>query len=179
MPDRQTAPHLTTRQSDSRNRLLVGYDWRPASQQALIVGAHLAELLDAHLTVMHVVDLEDYPIDPDRSDWEEAAEKEVALQQDYASGLLEDRPIRWTYQVARGHPAQQLAKTASDGHSIHRWKHYVKQNHVERGAARDIESFAAVAGHDNLVTLFAQGAFEKIGHAAFVFDHQDLHLVRC
>lgn len=114
MPRRQTAPILASRQSDGRNRLLVGYDRHPASHQAVLVAARLAEALDAHLTVMHVVDLEDYPIDPDRADWEEAAEKQIALEEEYASTLLDGRPVRWSYQTARGDPANQLAKTASD-----------------------------------------------------------------
>lgn len=114
MRSRQTAPTLTPRESDSRTRLLVGYDRHPASHHAVIVAARLAEALDAHLTVMHVVDLEDYPIDPDRADWEEAAQQQIALEEDYASTLLETAPIRWSYHTARGDAAHQLAKTASD-----------------------------------------------------------------
>ncbi|HVV76548.1 MAG TPA: universal stress protein [Mycobacteriales bacterium] len=114
MRSRQAAPKLQPRDADGRARLLVGYDRHPASHQALLVAARLAEALDAHLTVMHVVDLEDYPIDPDRADWEEAAEKQIALEQDYATTLLADQPIRWSYHSARGVPADQLARAASD-----------------------------------------------------------------
>jgi nucleotide-binding universal stress UspA family protein len=111
---RQTAPVLTPRQTDGHNRLVVGYDKHPASHQAVLVAARLAEALDAHLTVMHVVDIEDYPIDPDRADWEEAAEKQIALEEEHAVAMLEGRPVRWSYQTVRGDPAGQLAKTASD-----------------------------------------------------------------
>jgi nucleotide-binding universal stress UspA family protein len=114
MRRRQTAPRLQLPDADGRARLLVGYNRHPASHHALLVAAQLAEALDAHLTVMHVVDLDDYPIDPDRADWEEAAEKQIALEQDYATTLLADKPIRWHYHSARGVPADQLAKAASD-----------------------------------------------------------------
>lgn len=114
MRSRQTAPKLQPRHDDGRARLLVGYDRHPASHHALLVAAGLAEALDAHLTVMHVVDLDDYPIDPDRADWEEAAEKQVALEQDYATTLLAGKPIRWSYHTTRGGPAEQLARAASD-----------------------------------------------------------------
>jgi nucleotide-binding universal stress UspA family protein len=114
MRRRQTAPRLQPREADGRAHLLVGYNRHPASHHALLVAAQLAEALDAHLTVMHVVDLDDYPIDPDRADWEEAAEKQIALEQDYATTLLADKPIRWRYHSARGVPADQLAKAASD-----------------------------------------------------------------
>jgi nucleotide-binding universal stress UspA family protein len=112
--EQQLRPTLAARQTDGRNRLLVGYDHHPASRRALLVAAQLAEALDAHLTVMHVVNLEDYPVDPDRSDWEEAAEKRVAEQQQDAERLLGATPVRWAYQTVRDDPARALAKVASD-----------------------------------------------------------------
>lgn len=114
MRRQQTAPTLQPRESDRNARLVVGYDRHPASHHALLVAARLAEALDAHLTVTHVVNLDDYPIDPDRADWEEAAEKQIALDEEHAATLLEGRPIRWSYHTTRGDPAGQLAKTASD-----------------------------------------------------------------
>ena len=53
--------------------LVVGYDRRPESQDALRVAAGLAERMDAELHVVHAVDLTDYPIDPDGFDWEQRA----------------------------------------------------------------------------------------------------------
>lgn len=114
MRSRQTAPPLAPRGSDGHNRIVVGYDRHPASQQAVLVAGRLAEALDAHLTVMHVVDLEDYPIDPDRADWEEAAAEQLALEEEQAVALLAGHRLRWSYRTVRGDPAGQLAKAASD-----------------------------------------------------------------
>lgn len=102
------------RQPEGRSRLLVGYDRHPASHHAVLIAARLAEALDADLTVMHVVDIEDYPIDPDRADWEDAAEKQIVLEAEQAASLLEGAAVRWSYQTVRGDPAGQLAKTASE-----------------------------------------------------------------
>lgn len=103
-----------SRLNEGRNRLLAGYDRHPASRQAVLVAARLAEALDAHLTVMHVVDLDDFPIDPDRADWEEVAAEQVAAEQEAATALLQDKPIRWRYHTARGRPADELSRVASD-----------------------------------------------------------------
>lgn len=96
------------------NRLLVGYDSSPASRRAVGVAAQLAEALDADLTVLHSVGLEDYPIDPDRPDWEEMAERRISELEAMAVELLQNAPIRWEYETARGDPASALAKAASD-----------------------------------------------------------------
>ncbi len=65
---RRPAPELTPAFD-----IVVGVNRDPASQEALIVAADLARRLHAHLHVVHVVDLADYPIDPDASDWEQRA----------------------------------------------------------------------------------------------------------
>ncbi|MDX6585475.1 MAG: hypothetical protein QOI10_4659, partial [Solirubrobacterales bacterium] len=51
-------------------QLVVGYSEDPASGSALAVAADLAGRLFAHLHVAHVIDLDDYPIDPDSPSWE-------------------------------------------------------------------------------------------------------------
>ncbi|HTR70556.1 MAG TPA: universal stress protein [Mycobacteriales bacterium] len=114
MRDRQAAPKSQRLEADGRARLLVGYDRHIASHHALRIAAQLASSLDAHLTVMHVVNLDDYPIDPDRADWEEAAEEQIDLEEQDAKRLLEGLSVRWSYQTARGDTAGQLAKMASD-----------------------------------------------------------------
>ncbi|HWC35504.1 MAG TPA: universal stress protein [Mycobacteriales bacterium] len=114
MPDLHPGAELQPRRTDGNARLLVGYDQHPASQQAVLVAARLAQSLDAHLTVLHIVDLEDYPVDTDRADWEEVADQQIALEREQASALLEDKPIRWSYATVRGRPAEELAKVASD-----------------------------------------------------------------
>jgi nucleotide-binding universal stress UspA family protein len=51
--------------------LVVGFDRDAVSRAALTVAADLAGRLAARLVVVHVVDLDDYPIDPEAADWEE------------------------------------------------------------------------------------------------------------
>lgn len=96
------------------NRLLVGYDRHPASHHAVIVAADLAHALGASLLVLHVIDLEDYPIDPDAADYEVAAARTVAQERQHAEGLLSQATVEWTYETARDDPAHALAKVAHD-----------------------------------------------------------------
>jgi nucleotide-binding universal stress UspA family protein len=96
------------------NRLLVGYDRHPASHHAVIVAADLARALGASLQVLHVVDLDDYPIDPDSADFEVAAERTVEEERRYAEVLLAQSAVEWTYETARDDPAHALAKAAHD-----------------------------------------------------------------
>lgn len=62
--------------SEARDRptaLVLGHARDRASRRALEVAAELAQLLTAHLHVVHGIDLDDYPIDPDASDWKNQA----------------------------------------------------------------------------------------------------------
>ena len=51
----------------------------PASHVALHTAAALATNLQARLEVVHVIDLSDFPIDPDSADWDTAAEATLNL----------------------------------------------------------------------------------------------------
>jgi nucleotide-binding universal stress UspA family protein len=93
---------------------LAGYDRHLASHQALEVAADLAWTLGAALVVLHVIDLHDYPIDPDRADWEAEAERTIASERRAAERLLRGAYIEWTYVTARAQPAPALAKLAQD-----------------------------------------------------------------
>jgi nucleotide-binding universal stress UspA family protein len=95
-------------------RLLVGYDRHPASHRAVIVAADLAGVLAASLLVLHVIDLEDYPIDPDAADYELTADRTVAEERKHAESLLAHTTVDWTYETARDDPAHALAKAAHD-----------------------------------------------------------------
>jgi len=55
--------------------IVVGCNRHPASLSALGTAARLGQPLDAVLSVIHAIDLADYPIDPDSPDWEEHCER--------------------------------------------------------------------------------------------------------
>lgn len=92
--------------------LVVGFDRHPASAAALRFAASLAAHTGAELHVVHVVDVEDYPVDPDADDWEDRAAAAVERQRDQARRLLEDFPGPWTYHTARGEPAHAILALA-------------------------------------------------------------------
>jgi nucleotide-binding universal stress UspA family protein len=112
--DTRPASKLELEHLSGSNRLLVGYDRHPASHHAVIVAADLAHALGASLLVLHVIDLEDYPIDPDAADYELAADRTVAKERQHAERLLSDATVEWTYETARDDPAHALAKLAHD-----------------------------------------------------------------
>ncbi|MEO3884513.1 universal stress protein [Nonomuraea sp. B5E05] len=93
--------------------LVVGYDRHPAAQRALATAADLAVRLGARLLVAHVVDLDDYPIDPDACDWDAYAEQAVARERAQAEALLAGHPLPWSWQVDHGDPAQKLVDLAA------------------------------------------------------------------
>lgn len=96
-------------------QLVVGYDDSEGSVEALRVAALLATRLGAQLHVLHVVDLNDYPVDPDCADWEERAK--VALQHHrlHVQEQLEDWKGSWSYHSETGgSPVQCLSALAND-----------------------------------------------------------------
>ena len=94
--------------------LVMGFDLSPGSQCALEVAADLACRLDAHLHVVHVVDLSDYPIDPDDANWEERAQEALAMEQETVRAALSSFEVFWTYHAWRGNPAALLIKVADE-----------------------------------------------------------------
>jgi nucleotide-binding universal stress UspA family protein len=97
---------------DARQTLVVGYCAGAAGRHALMVGAGLAADLHALLHVLHVIDLCDYPIDPDLPDWEEQARTQLAARRAEVHQLLADHPGEWRYEQTRGEPAHTLAQAA-------------------------------------------------------------------
>ncbi|HTW21113.1 MAG TPA: universal stress protein [Mycobacteriales bacterium] len=102
-------PHI-----DGPRRLLVGYDRHPASHRALVVAAALATALDATLVILHVVDLEDYPVDPDSEEWETAAKRTIDQERQEAAQLLASSRVQWAFETARDEPVHALARAAHD-----------------------------------------------------------------
>ncbi len=104
-----SGPHL-----EGGHRVLVGFDRHPASHRALQVAIDLAATIRAKLFILHVIDLQDYPIDPDSADWESSAEQTIAQERREAEAMLSGCSVDWFYDTARDEPAHALAKAAHD-----------------------------------------------------------------
>ena len=98
--------------SDEGLDLVVGYDRRETSRYALSAAADLALRMGAHLHVVHVVDLLDYPLDPDASDWEERARAALGHERQRVDALMEGSGVEWTYHPERGEPVGALVAVA-------------------------------------------------------------------
>ena len=95
--------------------LVLGYDASPASQNALAVATDLARRLQAQLHVVHAIALTDYPIDPDRADWEAKGTLALAAERETIEVALRYLSTGWTYHEWRGDPARLLCQLA-DAH---------------------------------------------------------------
>jgi nucleotide-binding universal stress UspA family protein len=98
--------------SEPTTHVVLGYRASPYGQAVLDHGADLAVRLGAALHVVHVVDLSDYPIDPDSPDWELQAQKTLAAEQRDVEAALVDLPGSWTYHAAHGDPVALLRQVA-------------------------------------------------------------------
>ena len=101
--------------SEPATHLVLGHGAGPQGPTVLHHGVDLAERLGAALHVVHVVDLADYPVDPDSADWEEQVQDVLAAEQREVESALADLPGPWTYRIARGDPVSQLRRVA-DGY---------------------------------------------------------------
>ncbi len=112
----QAIPHAPAGENTGRGAptVVVGHNPSPAGEQALTVAADLARRLRAHLHVVHVTDLADYPIDPDLPDWEADAEMNLDEQRRQVTGALRDQPDGWTYHARRGDAVSVLAAVADE-----------------------------------------------------------------
>jgi nucleotide-binding universal stress UspA family protein len=95
-------------------QLVVGYDQHPASHQAVLVAAALAQVLGATLLLVHVIDLADYPIDPEAANWETASADTLLAERRQAETLLAGTGIEWSYRIAQDDPAHALAEAAHE-----------------------------------------------------------------
>jgi nucleotide-binding universal stress UspA family protein len=93
--------------------LIVGYDGHERAANTLLFAADFATRLAAHLHVVHVVDLDDYPIDPDSAFWEERAVESIQEEHDAAASTSKDWTGSWSYDVEHGDPAKALTRVAT------------------------------------------------------------------
>jgi nucleotide-binding universal stress UspA family protein len=94
------------------SHVVVGFDRCPASHHALRFAIELAAPLNAFLHVAHIVDLQDFPVDPDGDDWEQCFVDTLEQERTTACDLLSALPGNWTYHAYRGDPAHVLSALA-------------------------------------------------------------------
>ncbi|MFD6060165.1 universal stress protein [Rhodococcus wratislaviensis] len=92
--------------------LVVGFDRYSASHVALSFAMGLAVPLQAYLHVAHIVDLDDFPVEPDRDDWERRIVDTVERERTEACTMLGSLPGNWSYYSHEGNPAHLLATIA-------------------------------------------------------------------
>jgi nucleotide-binding universal stress UspA family protein len=94
------------------SHVVVGLDRCPASHHALRFAIELAAPLNAYLHVAHIIDLQDFPVDPDGDDWEECFADTLEQERTTACDLLSALPGNWTYYAHRGDPVHVLSALA-------------------------------------------------------------------
>jgi nucleotide-binding universal stress UspA family protein len=106
------------RPQDEQACLIVGIDQNPATVPTLTCATALAKRLHARLEVVHVVDISDYPIDPDNPDWETAAAAALNEQRQKVTRTLASFPETWAFHVKHGTPATVLTAMANQNHAL-------------------------------------------------------------
>lgn len=99
-------------------QLVVGWDGRAPSAAALMFAVDLARRLDAHVHVVHIIDMDDVPVDPDSPDWERQVSETLTGERDRADRILAGSTVDWTYHLAHGFAADQLIKVADQYHAL-------------------------------------------------------------
>lgn len=98
--------------------IVVGHDRQLESRAALQVAMDFATRLNASLHIVHVVNLDDYPIDPDSADWESYASERLAEEKSMVAECLQDHSRAWSYYVGRGDPARRLIRVAEENDAL-------------------------------------------------------------
>jgi len=95
-----------------KTTLVVGYRRDPSGERALTVAIDIGRRLQAQLRVIHVVELIDYPIDPDSADWEQQCVRTLDEQHSSVERTLAGSGLGWAYEIRRGDAAVELARAA-------------------------------------------------------------------
>jgi len=106
-------------ENESDTHIVVGFDEEPQSQVALTFAIDLARRLDAHLDIVHVVDLRDYPVDPDSDQWESGSSERLAFAVELVrAGVGKKSTQSWSYHAWRGDPVHLLATVAEENGAL-------------------------------------------------------------
>ncbi len=98
--------------------LVVGWNGQPPSIAAVLFAITLAQQLTAHLHIVHIVDFDDLPIDPDGNDFEDDLAATVDASARRARRLLDPVLTGWTYHAAHGSPADLLDAVAEENDAL-------------------------------------------------------------
>lgn len=88
----------------------VGHDVH--TSRVLLTAVDLAVRLGAYLHVVHVIDLVDYPIDPDSALWEEQAQQELRRREIQVGEELAGSAAPWSYTALHGAAPAVLCELA-------------------------------------------------------------------
>lgn len=91
---------------------VVGYRQGPTGRAALQYAVWLADAVAGRVHVVHVTDLDDFPVDPDDLDWELEAEGRLAAVRSEVDAALDGHARPWSYEVAHGDAGDALADVA-------------------------------------------------------------------
>lgn len=97
-----------------RRTIVVGFDQGPASRAALAEAADLGRQLGSRLVVVHVIDLADYPVDPDAEDWEAQAEQVLSAERQQVAAALGDYEPGWSFRFVTADVAHSLVQVADE-----------------------------------------------------------------
>jgi nucleotide-binding universal stress UspA family protein len=142
----------------THDSLVVGHDRQPESVDALDVAMDFANRLNASLHIVHIVNLSDYPIDPDSADWETYASERLAEEKAMVAEALRDHQRSWSYYVGRGDPARRLMRVAqendalmiivgSHGEGVHTWASRLVEPAVSHHLIQQAHCPVLVVGH--------------------------------
>lgn len=95
-----------------RGPIVVGYDDHASSRRALRYAVDLTAGLDVTMRVLHVVNLEDFPVDPDSSSWDEQMRRHEDLLVGHVGALIDLPDEQWSYAIVRGDPWHALVAEA-------------------------------------------------------------------
>ena len=105
---------------DAVAHLVVGFrgggsnETEESAVSSLNTAADLGRRLHARLHVVHVVDMADYPIDPDAADWEQQARQALVDERHTVETALGPSGVPWTFHAAHGEPANLLRTVADE-----------------------------------------------------------------
>lgn len=95
----------------SARKIIVATDYSPASQRALEYAASLARDRGATLLIVHVSELEEYPVGELFDEEPRSSESEL---EELLAVTIPDPRIRCEHRLLHGAPAEQIVKAARE-----------------------------------------------------------------